>query len=86
MRAGDLSGQQTALHWIWKAKLSCLLLFLSVVNVLGFNAKSHPSYSENSGLSDQMSWGITTFQILNTCSLGSPFMAHPCQHFLYFLF
>lgn len=68
------------------SKTFMLGLFLSVVNVLGYNAKSHPSYSENSGSSDQMSWRIATFQILNTCSLGSPFMAHPCQHFLYFLF
>lgn len=27
MRAGDLSGQQMALHQIWIAKLSCLVCF-----------------------------------------------------------
>lgn len=46
------------------SKTFMLGLFLSVVNVLGYNAKSHPSYSENSGSSDQMSWRIATFQIL----------------------
>lgn len=30
--------------------------------------------------------GTPTLQMLNTCSLDSPFTAHPCQHFPYFLF
>lgn len=79
---GDLGG-----------KTSVLAVLPSVVTVLSCSAESHPnncqnnpSYFDRSEFSDQMNWGTATFQILNPCSLNSPFVAHPCQHFLYFLF
>lgn len=88
---GGWEGGAARLVWTAKgstpdmeSKTFMLALFLFVVHVLSCNAKSHPSYFENSGSSDQTNWGIPTFQILDTCSLGSPFMTHPVSIFCIF--
>lgn len=83
-RAGAASTAQ-GLHQVWGAKPLCSLCsyLWSVFSVV---MHSLTSYFWKSVFSDQMNQGTATFQILNPHSLDSPFVAHLCQHFLYFLF